>query len=55
MKRDDEVTGLGVVKAGGQITPIDAPGMKANLKAVSVEYKILGDKETAVMKVWGFD
>lgn len=55
MKRDDEVTGLGVVKAGGQITPIDAPGMKANLKSVLVEYKILGDKEMAIMKVWGFD
>jgi hypothetical protein len=55
MRRDDEITNIGVVKAGGQITPIDAPGLKANLKSASVTYKILGDKETAVIKVWGFD
>jgi hypothetical protein len=55
MRRDDEVTNIGVVKAGGQTTPIDVPGLKANLKDISVTYKILGDKETAVIKVWGFD
>jgi hypothetical protein len=55
MRRDDEVTNIGVVKAGGQTTPIDVPGLKANLKSVLVVYKILGDKETAVIKVLGFD
>jgi hypothetical protein len=55
LRRDDEITNIGVVKAGGQITPIDAPGLKAKLKSASVTYKILGDKETAVIKVWGFD
>jgi len=54
-RRDDEFTNLGVVKAGGQITPIDLPGRKAKLKSVTVEYKILGGKETATIKVWGFN
>jgi len=55
MRSDEEITNIGVVKAGGQITPIDAPGLKANFKSASVTYKILGDKETAVIKIWGFD
>ena len=55
MRRDDEITNIGLVKAGGQTTPIDVPGLKAILKNVSVVYKILGDKETAVIKVLGFD
>jgi hypothetical protein len=55
MRRDDEFANLGVVKAGGQITPIDLPGRKAKLKSVTVEYKILGGKEAAVIKVWGLN
>ena len=55
IRRSDEFANLGVVKAGGQITPIDLPGRKAKLKSVTVEYKILGGKEAAIMKVWGLN
>jgi hypothetical protein len=55
MKRDEEITNIGVVKAGGETTPFDAPGLKANLNSATVTYKILGDKETAVIKILGFD
>ena len=54
-RKDDTLTNLGVLKAGGSTTPQDAPGRKGRLTAVTVEYKIVGDAPTAVVKVWGFD
>ena len=52
---DDTITGIGVLKSGGQTAPKDAPGRKGRLKSVTVQYKILGDAPTATLKVWGFD
>ena len=52
---DKEVTDIGLLKAGGQSTPMDAPGRKARLESVTVTYKIVGDAQSAVIKVWGFD
>ena len=52
---DDTLTDVGTVKSGGQTAPADAPGRKGRLKAVTVQYKILGNAPTANLKVWGFD
>ena len=52
---DDTVTDVGVLKAGGQTAPKNAPGMKTRLKSATVQYKILGGAKTATLKVWGFD
>ena len=54
-RSDDTLTDVGIVKSGGQTAPADAPGHKGRLKAVTVQYKILGDAQTANLKVWGFD
>jgi hypothetical protein len=54
-RRDETITDIGVLKAGGSTTPKDAPGRKARLTAVTVQYKIVGDAPTAVLKVWGYD
>jgi hypothetical protein len=45
----------GIRKAGGSTTPKDAPGRKGRLTAVMVQYKIVGDAPTAVLKIWGYD
>ena len=42
-RRDETITDIGVLKAGGSTTPKDAPGRKARLTAVTVQYKIVGD------------
>ena len=52
---DDTITGIGVIKAGGKSAPKDAPGRKGRLKGVMVEYKIIGDAQTAMLKVEGYD
>ena len=52
---DETITDIGVLKAGGKTTPKDAPGRKGRLKSVTVEYKIVTDAPTAVLKVWGYD
>jgi hypothetical protein len=52
---DDTIMGIGVLKAGGKTTRKDAPGRKGRLKSVTVEYKIVGDAPTAVLKVEGYD
>ena len=52
---DDTITDMGVLKAGGQTAPKDAPGRKGRLKSVTVQYKILKDAPTATLKVWGYD
>ena len=54
-RRDDTLKDVGVVKSGGQTAAKDAPGMKARLSSVSVQYKILGGASTANVKVLGFD
>ena len=54
-RRDNTITDLGALKAGGQTAPKDAPGRKGRLTGVKVRYKILGDAPTAVLKVWGYD
>ena len=52
---DDTITDMGVIKAGGQTAPKDAPGRKGRLKSVTIHYKILNNAPTATFKVWGFD
>ena len=54
-KKDDTITNVGTVKAGGETAPKDAPGREATLLSVGVQYKILNNAPTATMKVWGFD
>jgi len=54
-RKDDTITNLGTVKAGGQTAPKDAPGREAALTSVAVQYKILNNKPTATLKVWGYD
>ncbi len=54
-RKDDTLADVGLVKAGGQTAPADAPGRKGRLDAVTIQYKILGDAPTAIVKVWGFD
>ena len=54
-RKDDTMTKVGVVKSGGQTAEKDAPGREATLTSVSVQYKILNNKPTATIKVWGFD
>ena len=53
--RDDTLKDVGLVKSGGQTAAKDAPGLKARLTSVSVQYKIVGNASTANVKVWGFD
>jgi hypothetical protein len=52
---NETMTDLGVLKAGGETAPKSAPGIKARLTGVTVQYKILGDAPTATLKVWGYD
>ena len=54
-RKDATLTDVGVLKAGGQTAPVDAPGRKGRLKSVMVQYKIMNDAPTANLKVWGFD
>ena len=54
-RADDTLTNLGVLKAGGSTPPQDAPGRKGRLTAVTVEYTIVGEAPTALVKVWGYD
>jgi hypothetical protein len=53
--RKDTTLTVGTLKAGGQTAATDAPGRKGRLKSVKIQYKILGDKPTATVKIWGFD
>jgi len=52
---DETVWNVGTVKAGGQTAAKSAPGHEGTLGSVTVNYKILGDKKTAKIKVWGYD
>ena len=53
--RKDTTLTVGTLKAGGQTAGTDAPGRKGRLAWVKLQYKILGDKPTATVKIWGFD
>ena len=52
---DDTEWNVGTVKAGGQTAPKSAPGHEGTLGSVSLNYKILGDKPEAKIKIWGYD
>ena len=52
---DKTLTDVGTLKAGGQTAPAEAPGLKARLTGVKIQYKIVGDAPTATFKIWGFD
>jgi hypothetical protein len=54
-RKDDTLTKVGVVKSGGQTAEKDAPGREATLLSVGAQYKILNNKPTATLKVWGYD
>ena len=54
-RKDDTITKVGVVKSGGTTAEKDAPGREATLLSVGVQYKILDNKPTATLKVWGYD
>lgn len=54
-RKDDTLTDVGTVKAGGQTAPKDAPGRKGRLTRVTVQYEILNGAKTATLKVWGYD
>ncbi|HEV8418312.1 MAG TPA: hypothetical protein VGQ43_06155 [Candidatus Udaeobacter sp.] len=53
--RADDTLAVGTVKAGGMTAPKDAPGRKGRLKSVKLQYKILGNKPTATVKIMGLD
>ena len=53
--RKDTTLTVGTLKAGGQTAATDAPGRKGRLTSVKIQYKILGDKPTATVKIWGYD
>ena len=52
---DETEWSVGTVKAGGQTAAKSAPGHEGTLGSVTINYKILDDKPTAKVKVWGFD
>ena len=52
---DDTEWNVGTIKAGGQTAAASAPGHEGTLKSVTINYKILGDKTSAKVKVWGYD
>ena len=54
-RKDDTMTSVGTLKSSGQTAPMNAPGLKARLKSVTVQYQILGGAPTANLKVWGYD
>ena len=54
-RKDDTVWNVGTVKDGGQTAAKSAPGREGTLGAVTINYKILGGKPTAKIKVWGYD
>jgi hypothetical protein len=53
--KNEAVSNVGVVKAGGETAAKDAPTRESTLLSVSVQYKILNNKPSATVKVWGYD
>jgi hypothetical protein len=54
-RKDETIENIGVLKAGSPTDPKDAPGRKARLSMVSVQYKLQGGATAATVKVWGYD
>jgi len=54
-RKDETVSNVGVVKSGGQTAEKDAPGHESTLLSVAVQYRILNNKPTALLRVWGYD
>ncbi|HEX7229193.1 MAG TPA: hypothetical protein VF452_02275 [Candidatus Binatia bacterium] len=54
-RKDDTITKVGVVKAGGATAEKDAPGRESTLMSVALQYKILDNKSKATVKIWGYD
>ena len=54
-RKDETISNVGVVKSGGETAAKDAPGRETTLLSVVVQYKILNNKPTATVKVWGYD
>jgi len=54
-RKDENVGWVGTLKPGGETAAKDAPGRKGRLNSVKVQYKILNDAPTAILKVWGLD
>ena len=54
-RKDDTITNLGTVKAGGETAPKDAPGREAALPSVSSQSQVLNPQPTATIKVWVLD
>ena len=52
--RADDTLAVGTIKAGGETAPKNRPGLKEPHIGED-SYKILGDKPTATVKIWGFD
>jgi hypothetical protein len=50
---DDTITNAGVLKAGGETAPKNAPGRKGRLTGVTLTYKVVSG--TPTVKVWGYD
>ena len=53
--KDDTIANVGVLKAGGETAPHDAPTREGTLMSVTLQYKILNGAPTANVKVWGYD
>ena len=54
-RKDETVSNVGVVKSGGQTAEKDAPGHESTLLSVAVQYRILNNKPTVLLRVWGYD
>jgi hypothetical protein len=52
--RPDDTIVIGLLQAGGETAPSSAPGRKARLKSVTVQYRVLGEAP-ATLKLWGYD
>ena len=54
-RKDETISNVGVVKAGRETAAKDSPGRESTLLSVAIKYKILNNKPTATVKVWGYD
>jgi len=54
-RKDETISNVGVVKAGGETAAKDSPGRESTLLSVAIKYKILNNKPTATVKVWVYD
>ena len=54
-RKDETAWNVGTIKDGGETAAKSAPGHEGTLGSVTITYKILGDKPSAKIKVWGYD